>query len=293
MITNCDHELVIIVPYIKMTNEIFEALQQANARGVETTLVYREKKVNQSELDRLYELDNINILHHPNVHCKMYFDGEDVIIGSLNLYDFSIANNREMGVRLKSRRFYGGDNENIDYHDRYYNQWSTDDFLNEIQDIFNGSYIEKSSRDTIREGFKIDIIVDRKQSSEEKAKQLTKIFLNKRFVSQPYENGFDIVCHNFFDRINIYYEGNHFVIETFLKEYQMKKNFPTSNGYFETESEFMFKFYPKYHNGIIKLYLDRSNRKTEDVSKKEGEEYFLAFKNGLETFFQLHREKLK
>ena len=54
MINNCDHELVIIVPYIKMTNDIFHALQSANARGVETTLVYREKKVSSRELDKLH-----------------------------------------------------------------------------------------------------------------------------------------------------------------------------------------------------------------------------------------------
>jgi hypothetical protein len=199
MINNCDHELVIIVPYIKMTNDIFKAFKNANERGVEITLVYREKKVSQQELDKLYELDNMNIMHHPNVHCKFYYDGTSAIIGSLNLYDYSIANNREMGILIEL--------QDLDYtlEDQYSNG---DDLIKEIQDIFNGSRLEKKSRETEREGFKISILKTDEESAieilENNSRKLNKHFLNKKFKPVKHDKlGFSAICENFFDKIDV------------------------------------------------------------------------------------------
>ena len=63
----------------------------------------------------------------------MYFDGENVIIGSLNLYDYSIINNREMGVLLKIYEF-DNDGEKLE---------TSKDFREEIKQIFNGSFFEQ------------------------------------------------------------------------------------------------------------------------------------------------------
>jgi hypothetical protein len=297
MINNCDHELVIIVPYIKMTDEIFSALKQANSRGVETTLVYREKKVNQQELDQLHQLDNINILHHPNVHCKCYYDGKNVIIGSLNLYDYSIENNREMGflVDVKSIVRQGNDAKPLNYS--LHNEGKindTDTFLSEIQSIFNGSTIEKKSTDTVKEGFNIDVLHTSKQKSQQLAKDLTAVFLNKKFESFPINDTYKERCRNFFDKVDVIYEGHRFLIEMPLSQEQIEEIFAEDKTlYLQSNKGLKFKTYFNSYSSSATLYLDRSNKVTQKASEMNDEGYVEAFKTGLELFFQLYQQRLK
>jgi phosphatidylserine/phosphatidylglycerophosphate/cardiolipin synthase-like enzyme len=98
LISEAESELVIIVPYIQISNNIFKALNTADANGVEIILIYRENKLSVEEKNKLLLLNNISLLHHPNIHCKCYFNGDLLIIGSMNLYEYSEKNNREMGT---------------------------------------------------------------------------------------------------------------------------------------------------------------------------------------------------
>lgn len=100
LISEAEQELIIIVPYIKTSDRILKYLLEANKRGVEITLVYRENKLIPSEKSKLYSLDNLNLMHHPNVHAKCYYSENYLLIASMNLYEFSKKNNREMGVLL-------------------------------------------------------------------------------------------------------------------------------------------------------------------------------------------------
>lgn len=42
-------ELVIVVPYIKTSENLFKELKNANERGVESTIIYRENKLSDFE----------------------------------------------------------------------------------------------------------------------------------------------------------------------------------------------------------------------------------------------------
>ncbi|MGB5981422.1 MAG: phospholipase D-like domain-containing protein [Nonlabens sp.] len=280
MINDCDHELVIIVPYIKMTNEIFEALQKANSRGVETTLVYREKKVHQSELDRLNELDNINILHHPNVHCKMYYDGKQVIIGSLNLYDYSIANNREMGVLSNIWDFDDEDNEVM----------TSQNLRDEIQQIFNGSIFEKKSSDTVRDGFKIDIVKSREQLVREYCVLLNQHFLNKQFEPKHIEElGIVATCIGYRDKVTVCIDTQRAAIIFNKKiDYDSKLVKSLGKGFSRNKEKLNLSKYDwRIHRKILMLYnkdltyreLDRMNHvDTPEVWKQRIDEVLSLLK---------------
>ncbi|WP_372758107.1 phospholipase D family protein [Mariniflexile sp.] len=93
-------ELILIVPYIQASENVLNALKIADNNGVEITLVYRENKLSDLEKNKLLALKNINLLHHPNVHCKCYYNGDLLIVGSMNLYEYSEKNNREIGMLM-------------------------------------------------------------------------------------------------------------------------------------------------------------------------------------------------
>ena len=100
VIDEAEKELVIIVPFVKTSKSLYQSLYDANERGVETTIVYRENKLPQEERKKLLTLDNLNLLHHPNVHAKCYLNEYFLIVTSMNMYEYSEKNNREMGVLL-------------------------------------------------------------------------------------------------------------------------------------------------------------------------------------------------
>ena len=100
LVNETERELVIIVPYIKTSDKMYKSLHDANKRGVETTLVYRENNLTEKEKSKFQSLDNLNLMHHPNIHAKCYYNEKYLIITSMNMYEYSEINNREMGVLL-------------------------------------------------------------------------------------------------------------------------------------------------------------------------------------------------
>ncbi|WP_418884520.1 phospholipase D-like domain-containing protein [Cognataquiflexum nitidum] len=88
LISEAEKNLIIIVPYIKTSDRIFKYLWEANKRGVAITLIYRENKLFQTEKVKLNSLENLNLMHHPNVHAKCYYSENYLLITSMNLYEY-------------------------------------------------------------------------------------------------------------------------------------------------------------------------------------------------------------
>ena len=93
-------ELVLITPYLKLSRTLFERLTDANHRGVRIQLVYGKSELKASERRQLDALTNIELLFLENLHAKCYFNESTLIVSSMNLYEFSEKNNREMGIVL-------------------------------------------------------------------------------------------------------------------------------------------------------------------------------------------------
>lgn len=157
LIEDAKKEIVIIVPYIKISDKTFKSLSLANDKNIEIIIVYRENKLDPSEKTKLQELKNVTMMHHPNVHCKSYFNGELLVIGSMNLYDYSEKNNREMGVLFHNILI-----DEMYYEDKFPtlrdNVGIFEDARVEMQEIINGATLEKSGEITLQENFNIEII---------------------------------------------------------------------------------------------------------------------------------------
>jgi phosphatidylserine/phosphatidylglycerophosphate/cardiolipin synthase-like enzyme len=185
-------ELIIVVPYIKTSENLFQELKNANQRGVESTIIYRENKLTETEKQKFEILDNVNLMHHPNVHCKCYYNEKYLIITSMNLYEYSQLNNREMGILLSKEE----DGTEI-----------FEEAIKEIRQIINGSNIERKSRETIEEGFEMDIIKTKVERLQETCKTINKVFIHKKFAPQAQQTNYRIVCQNYFDNIDVILDG--------------------------------------------------------------------------------------
>lgn len=260
LIQEAEKELILIVPYIQTSDNIFKSLKTADKNNVEIILIYRENKLSVKEKDKLLSLKNINLLHHPNVHCKCYFNGELLIVGSMNLYDYSEKNNREMGT-LFSRNIIELEEENKKNSFEVFNSSDNRDIfidsIFEIKEIVNGSSIEKVSERTKSSSFEIDIIKTDEELEIERCNEINNYFLNKKF--KPFEDSKDVWfsrCDNFFDKVDVVYQHHRLAITFNLEEMQLKKLY---EEWMKTYNEFEFrgfKYYWNYYASDILVYRD-------------------------------------
>lgn len=123
IIKNADKILTFVTPFLKLSNNLIERIQDADKKGVQITLIYGKSELLKSEKDKLLKLTNIEVYFYQNLHAKCYFNENEMIITSMNLYEFSERNNREMGILLNE------DDDKLLY----------DDAIREVQSIINTS----------------------------------------------------------------------------------------------------------------------------------------------------------
>jgi len=109
IIKNAKKELVLISPYLQLSDDLVVRLKDADKRkSVKMELVYtdeernpdQEKKV-QEQIQKLQSLKNLSISRLKHLHAKCYYNEECMIITSMNLYDYSERNNWEMGLLIR------------------------------------------------------------------------------------------------------------------------------------------------------------------------------------------------
>jgi phosphatidylserine/phosphatidylglycerophosphate/cardiolipin synthase-like enzyme len=98
IINNAENGVVLISPFIKIPDSLFQNLKAADQQGVKISVVYGKRQLDPETLKRLTELRNAKLYFFKNLHAKCYFNEKSMVITSLNLLDFSEVNNREMGV---------------------------------------------------------------------------------------------------------------------------------------------------------------------------------------------------
>jgi len=273
LINETERELVIIVPFIKTSRLLYESLENANKRGVETTIVYRENTLPFEERKKLMALDNLNLLYHPNVHAKCYLNEKYLIVTSMNLYEYSEKNNREMGVLLfdHAAENRGGALNGKDLE-------AIENGRGEINAVINSATMEKKSLETISEGFEMEIIKTKLDKAHEFCQVLNKIFENKRFKVDNLHNAAICKCEDYYDKIDVYFDNNR--IEFVLKPGQdavQKIHERFKPAYNEFQFKY-FKFYWNHPRQSIYLY---PNTKLEIWNNRSMEETLMLKKQGI------------
>jgi phosphatidylserine/phosphatidylglycerophosphate/cardiolipin synthase-like enzyme len=103
IIREANERLVLVSPYVQINPRLFENLKDANKRRVKITLIYGKDKgkLKSEEKDRLHDLQNLSLYFKESLHAKCYYNEKQLIITSMNLYDFSERTNYEMGVLVQ------------------------------------------------------------------------------------------------------------------------------------------------------------------------------------------------
>lgn len=101
---DAEKELVLISPFLKLSKTFFERLQDATRKGVKVTIIFGKDKLNTSEEKQIKKLGNIKLYFLKNLHAKCYFNENDMVITSMNMFEFSEKNNREMGVFINKEQ---------------------------------------------------------------------------------------------------------------------------------------------------------------------------------------------
>ncbi len=101
LIRNAKDRLVLISPYLKVSKDFRELLTYRNGRDKITTIVFGKQELKPDEMAFLKGLRFVSLKFNESMHAKCYLNDDTMIITSLNLYEFSMANNKEMGVLVK------------------------------------------------------------------------------------------------------------------------------------------------------------------------------------------------
>lgn len=97
LLKTAKRRIVLISPYLKLRPRVRELIEDAAQLGVQVQIVYGKKEC-CDEVDRLKTINRVSVTFCKNVHAKCYLNEEFGMVTSLNLYDFSQANNQEMGI---------------------------------------------------------------------------------------------------------------------------------------------------------------------------------------------------
>jgi hypothetical protein len=101
IIKNANTRIFLISPYIKLSKEYIEWLEEAVERDVDIVIIYgKQKDIEENTRKALEGLGNITVKYYEHLHSKCYMNESFAIVSSMNLYDFSERNNREMGISI-------------------------------------------------------------------------------------------------------------------------------------------------------------------------------------------------
>ena len=100
IIIEAKSELVLVSPYLQISNRLYERLKDTNSKNVKILIVFGKDELKPNEMTSLAELKNVELFFYKDLHAKCYYNETEMVITSMNMYEFSEKNNREMGVLI-------------------------------------------------------------------------------------------------------------------------------------------------------------------------------------------------
>ena len=295
LIETAGKELVIISPYIQISEKIFKLLKESEKRGVEITLIYKEVELSEKERKKFDEIENLNLLYQPNLHSKCIYNEKYLLVTSMNLYEFSQKHNREMGVLF--RRTDEDDTGWNDYRNSRDDESIFQDAIEEIKSILTSSEFEKESFETKTIAFEMEIIKTKRDFVDEKCRNLNKFSKNKKFI--PFQHGEEWFCRcdNFVDGVDLIIEDNRVSLNLNFDEDRTNDIYEKlkTNRYNKGREDFRiiecFRLYWTYPKSSPTLY----SYKNHDVWNHESgsKEFLDGYFKGLNEFFRILKHEIK
>jgi phosphatidylserine/phosphatidylglycerophosphate/cardiolipin synthase-like enzyme len=98
LIQEADKVLYLVSPYLKLSKDFQELINSRNKNEKKTIIIYGKYELTPEQLKFLTGLRHVYLKFHENLHAKCYINDTKLIITSLNFYEYSMINNKEIGV---------------------------------------------------------------------------------------------------------------------------------------------------------------------------------------------------
>lgn len=113
LIDKADKELWLISPYIKFDGRIKDRLRlKKQCPSLHIVIVFGKneedtsKSLSKEDFEFLKDFPSITVGYEPRLHAKYYSSEDFSIITSMNLHQYSLHNNIEVGIKLKSKKWF-------------------------------------------------------------------------------------------------------------------------------------------------------------------------------------------
>ena len=105
LIDNSNDKLYLISPYLQLNNQLKLSLEDRHKFSIDIVIIYgKVTDINPDDSEWLKSMPGIKLMFHKDLHAKCYFNEQEAIITSMNLYMFSQQNNVEMGIYISKEK---------------------------------------------------------------------------------------------------------------------------------------------------------------------------------------------
>lgn len=102
VISEAKEYILLVSPYLDITQPIMSRLIQADERNIKILILYGKSEISQEMKDFMNKLKNLNLYYLDTLHAKCYLNESVGLLSSLNLFEFSQVNNWEIGVSFSN-----------------------------------------------------------------------------------------------------------------------------------------------------------------------------------------------
>jgi PLD-like domain len=100
IIRNAKQHIVLISPYIQISDSFVERINEAIKAKVKVELVFGKESPSEQQLEILSTMKGLQIKFLEHLHAKCYYNEELMVISSMNFFDYSAKHNFEMGILI-------------------------------------------------------------------------------------------------------------------------------------------------------------------------------------------------
>ena len=118
---DAENFLVLVSPYIKLNDEMKRALQRkVHDEKFVIRIVFgkneenKSRSLSESDMEFFKKFNNVEIYYNQDLHAKYYANEYASIVTSLNLHQYSVKNNIEIGILLRHRLFNLSEESRLD-----------------------------------------------------------------------------------------------------------------------------------------------------------------------------------
>jgi hypothetical protein len=101
IVNRAEHALVIMSPYIQINRTLLQKIFHASEhRNIDISLICRTNDIKPEEMAAINKITRLELFDLPNLHANCIYNEKAMVITSLNLFDYSQINNRDMGAMI-------------------------------------------------------------------------------------------------------------------------------------------------------------------------------------------------